>query len=137
MQILLAVLLASTLAGPLAAGTAAPEDFNVPPECTSHWLRNPEPYELGDLSAVSPWTVYIIADGYDPTMLTYGSWGWGNQLPLYLGPALLISHGGTPRIELDSAQYPGGIVYWVWAYEPGGDCALWSVYVPRDHGHGQ
>lgn len=135
------VLAVLCLAVPAFAGEPADTDRAAEPaagpplDCTSHWLRNPEPYELGDLSALSAWTLYIVADGQDPETLKYGAWGDGEQQPAYLGPG--PTNLGASVVELVSKRYIGGENYFVWARTPAGDCALWSVYVPRDHGHGQ
>jgi hypothetical protein len=142
MRLLLAVLTTMTLAGPLAADEpdqqipARVVQF-IPKECIAEphqWLRKPTPYELGDLSWLGPWRVYLVAEGQDTTTLEYGAWGWGETQPLSFGAV-----SGWPEvIELRSHMYPWpGMFYWLWAINQDGECSLRDIMVPYDHGYGQ
>lgn len=66
MRIILALLLATTLTGPiLAAGSGDAPD----PTCHGTWLRFSHPGELP--AETDPWTVYLLADNHDPAALAY------------------------------------------------------------------
>lgn len=136
MQILLAFLLASTL----AVADERPVDGTEIPACSMapSWLRVPHPYEFGDLSHLSPLTAYLVADGHDPETLTY------EVTPVWWQPyPTLPSIGAGPQnlgpiVEMKSPvpSSPAGMI-WLVKARNGADCAVYFVYVPRDHGHGQ
>jgi hypothetical protein len=101
--------------------------------CAATWLRRLHPFEAGNLSHLSPWTAYLVAEDQNPALLSYEAQGSNGTVPLYFG-------AGPPTlslVRLDSRRFAQGMFYRVRAYAPSGECSSITVRVPQDHSGGQ
>lgn len=113
----------------------------TPPEpCTEEWLRKPIPYELGDLSDLSKWIQFLIADGHDPAALCYYVLAWdGNwpqpPAPMKRDPIWSSTYRGAPIVVL-SKSYSTGVTHKIKAWQ-GSSCSERFQFLPTNHNGGQ
>lgn len=147
------VLLLAGCAAPAAQSAAAssgPTDVNSPtvlqnagqavpdPTCHGSWLRFSHPQELP--AETNPWTVYLLADNHDPSVLVYAvrvMWveGTASQHPqVIVGPG---PQANKPTVKTVADCYGcQQMIARVKATTPQ-DCSEVTVLYPFDHSNGQ